>query len=179
MRFIALTCPGCGYRFTVSSNAPAMVTCPNCLTSMANPSKGAEIEPVPVIPVEQASSSDRKIAASLLALLGILVFAGAIAMLRSTTISFSGVLAIIASFSVLASAVLFSRKSGVRPNAGEGPVLRRGSSLEYEPRAPQQGPTPSKLAIGFGVIFLVLLIIFGILFLLFGACAISIFKDGF
>lgn len=179
MRFVALTCPVCGSRLTVSSNAPARVTCPNCLTSMANPSKSDEIEPVPVIPVEQASSSDRKIIAILLAVTAILVFASAVATFRSNEIWFSGALAAIASLSVLVSAVLFSRETGTKWNVAQAPVSRQGPPLEYESRAPQQGPTPSKLMIGCGVISAILLMIFGILFLLFGACAISIFKGGF
>lgn len=149
MRFIALTCPGCGYRFTVSSSAPMRITCPNCLTSMTNPSKGDEIEPQPVIPVEQVSSSDRKVTTILLAFVGIMAFAGALAILRPAAIWFSGVLAFIAAGSVLAAAVSFSREKEVESN------------------------------FGCGVIPLVILIVLGILFLLFGACALTIFKSGF
>ena len=144
-----LTCRGCGYRFTVSSNAPVRITCPSCLTSMDNPHQAEGIEPVPVIPVEQASSSDRKVSTILLAFVGIMTFAGAIAILRPAAIWFSGVLALIAAGSVLAAAVSFSREKEVGSN------------------------------IGCGVIPLVILIVLGILFLLFGACALTIFKSGF
>lgn len=149
MRFIALTCPGCSCRLTVSSNAPATVTCPNCLSSMANPSKGDEIEPIPVIPVEQASSSDRKVTTILLAFVGIMTFAGALAILRPAAIWFSGVLALIAAGSVLAAAVSFFREKEVESN------------------------------IGCGIVPLVILIVLGVLFLLFGACALTIFRSGF
>jgi len=126
-----------------------MVTCPNCLSSMANPSKCDEIEPIPVIPVEQASSSDRKVTTILLAFVGIMTFAGALAILRPAAIWFSGVLALIAAGSVLAAAVSFSREKEVKAN------------------------------IGCGIVPLVILIVLGILFLLFGACALTIFRSGF
>ena len=71
---IRLICPTCGCALTVSDHAPAQLTCPNCLARVTNPMAG-EVQPLPVIPVDQEASADailtKRIFIALVALLGI------------------------------------------------------------------------------------------------------------
>jgi hypothetical protein len=52
-----LFCPTCGRALTVSDNAPAQLTCPNCLARLHNPTAG-QVRPLPVIPVDQEAQFD-------------------------------------------------------------------------------------------------------------------------
>lgn len=173
MRFISLTCPICRSCFTVSSNAPARVSCPICLTSMPNPSSGDGIEPVPVIPVEQASSSDQRIGAGLLIVLGILVLLGAAVVLRSSAMpQLPIVLVIFAAFSLIWGIVLFKRENAggsASPTSVEG-KKRLGKVLSYESSiGPAGSDAFSEVAKGCGIVLLILL---GLILLLFGTCAL-------
>lgn len=175
MRFISLTCPICNSRFTVSSNAPARVSCPICLSSMPNPSSGEDIEPVPVIPVEQASSSDRKIAAGLLVLLGILVLLGAAVVVRSSAMpQLPIVLVIIAAFLLFRGIVLLKREQAGVPDtaAPGGRVQRRTDVLSYESSSQSAGF--SEVTKGCGIVSLVVL---GVILLLFGVCAVGMLSQ--
>lgn len=175
MKFISLTCPVCSSRLTVSSNAPARVSCPICLSSMPNPSSGDDIEPVPVIPVEQAASSDRKIAAGLLVLLGILVLLGAAVVFRSSTMpELPIVLVIIAAFSLFRGFVLFKREQAGVPGstAPGGRVQRHDNVLSYESSSQSAGF--SGVTEGCGIVSLVVL---GVILLLFGVCAVGMLSQ--
>ena len=69
-----LICPTCGRALTVSDNAPARLTCPNCLARLQNPRAG-QARPLPVIPVDQEATADAsattRVFFALIALLGI------------------------------------------------------------------------------------------------------------
>ena len=171
MRFISLTCPICRSRFTVSSNAPARVSCPICLTSMPNPSSGDGIEPVPVIPLEQVSSSDRRIGGGLLVILGILVLLGAAVVLRSSTMpQLPIVLVITAAFSLIWGFVLFKRENAsvLNSTAPRDRVQRGTGVLSYESSSQPSGF--SVISKGCGIVSLVVL---GVILLLFGVCAVG------
>ena len=52
-----LICPSCGRALTVSDNAPAKLTCPNCLGKLINPMAG-QVRPMKVIPVDEQVARD-------------------------------------------------------------------------------------------------------------------------
>lgn len=142
---------------------------------MPNPSSGEDTEPVPVIPVEQAASSDRKIGASLLILLGILVLLGAAVVVRSSAMpQVPIILVIIAAFSLIRGIVLFKREQAGVPDstAPGGRVQRRNNVLSYESSSQSAGF--SGVTKGCGIVSLVVL---GVILLLFGVCAVGMLSQ--
>lgn len=170
MSFIAVKCPGCGYRCKVSANAPARITCGNCLTSIETGNID-HAEPIPVIPLAQATGFDGKANAALLLLLGALLIVGAAsAIFAGNSPEWCIVLAAIAIIAVIMSAVLLIRQQLHRtPEVPHDPTPWRGGTLSYQ--SPIQSRRRSPLfgiAIGFGIVLLILL---GVAFLILGTCA--------
>lgn len=174
MRFIALKCPGCGYRFNVSPYAPATITCGNCLTPIKTGNTD-RIGPVPVIPLTQATGLDGKtVAWLLLAAGGLPIVGAAVAIFAMDSPTWSITLALIG-IAVVISAVLFVREQPHRmPEVSHDPTPWRGGTLSYQspmqPRPPSRLSAPSillNIAIGLVIVFLIFL---GIGLLVLGVC---------
>ncbi len=96
MNFIALVCPRCGRRLTVSANAPRLITCPNCLGRIENPGPPPEMEPIasqpplPVMPLEHEASRDAAAANAGVILIGAVLVLGVLMALFSITPSARG-----------------------------------------------------------------------------------------
>lgn len=175
MSFIALKCPGCGYRCKVSANAPAWITCGNCLTSIET-GNIAHDGPVPVIPLARATRFDGKTIAWLLLAAGALLIVGAaVAVFALDSSAWSITLTILGIVAII-SASLFVREQPHRtPEISQDPTPWRGGTLSYQspmhPR-PRSLPSPQSLLlnIAIGMVF-GFLIFLGIGLLILGVCS--------
>jgi len=175
MSFIALKCPGCGYRCKVCANAPARITCGNCLTSIEIGNidhAGA----VPVIPLSRATRLDGKTIAWLLLGAGAFLMVGAgIAVFALDSPAWSITLTIIGIAAII-SASLFVREQPHRTlEISHDPTPWRGGTLSYQspmqPR-PRSLPSPQSLLLNIAIAMVfVFLILLGIGLLILGVCA--------
>ena len=76
MNAILLICPQCGRRLTVSSNAPARLTCPSCLSRIENPTAANSPPPLPVIPLEYEVHQDHAASTVVIIVLASMIAAG-------------------------------------------------------------------------------------------------------
>ena len=174
MSFIAVKCPGCGYRFMVSPYAPPRITCGNCLTSIETGNTD-HTGPLPAIPLAQATGFDGKTIAWLLLACGALLMVGAgVAIFALDSPQWSITLTIIGTVAVI-SAFLFVREQPLRtPEVSHEPTPGRGGTLSYQsPMKPRPRSAPSlpsivlNVAIGLVIMFLIFL---GLGLLVLGVC---------
>lgn len=81
MTTIALICPSCGRRLTVTERAPMVLTCPNCLARMARPTEPLPLAPLhqtplPVIPLEYEAQRDSTASGVAVGIIIVLIAAG-------------------------------------------------------------------------------------------------------
>lgn len=169
MSFIPVKCPGCGYRCKVSANAPARITCGNCLTSIETGNIDHE-GPVSVIPLDRVAGVDRKMITGLLLLSGgTLIGGSALAIFAGNSAVWCIILAAVAIVIGVVCGILLIRQLPRRaPVISPDPTPWRGGTLSYRSSIQPRRPSPlASVAIGLGIAILILL---GIAFLLLGTC---------
>jgi len=98
MNFIALVCPRCRRRLTVSASAPRLLTCPGCLGRIENPGPPPAMEPIApvpplpmrVLPLEHEASRDAAASNAGIILIGAVLVLGVLMALFSITPSAQG-----------------------------------------------------------------------------------------
>lgn len=120
-------CPFCTVRLKLRDDAPAMLTCPRCLQSFANPTNATR-PPMRVIPVEEDISRDMRGANRMVSLIGAgLIVVGFVLCLGSRAWGVGGVL-------ILGGIIV----CGMLPS-----ILRaRSRERQIEPRGPDYTPAP-------------------------------------
>ena len=151
-----LQCPRCAARLTVSDWAPPVLTCPDCLARLSNPGgarAGAQLPPpmpLRVIPVEQQVDRDARLA-------GFTLFALA---------------AVLAGAAWLTLMVPFLRKIGIGIAVVFVLVLVTAIlQLRYPHSVEVQHASEAMQSLAWTVLKIVL-IIFGLVLLLLGTCAV-------
>src|SRR4051794_35033120 len=164
-----VTCPRCGQRLTVSDHAPPVLTCPRCVARVPNPharvAGGTEAADVPfatrvsgsppplprhVLPFEHQVERDARRSSYVMFALGTVFAAGAVLSWLAFGASPVGTLLGVVAAVVVAAAILqlrFPENETVQQATGVVGLMAAGCAK-------------------------VALIIFGVLLLLFGACAV-------
>ena len=158
----SVQCPRCAKRLTVSDWAPPMLTCPDCLARVPNPQGVQSSAPHPsamprrVIPIEQQIERDSRAAGFALWAMAALLAGGALVTfqvpgLRNLAVGMGGVAAL-----VVVTAVL---------------------QMSF-PESDEVQQLSATVGLAAGGCLKVALILFGVLLLLIGTCAVMIMGSG-